>query len=98
MALKHRRETREDIPFVSNKQRDLLLQRKAEYLALVNQHLEQLEDSPFKVELVTLRDRFFAKFPAFPVDLSSWVVAYYEDWLREFEKVPVVYHLGQHRK
>ena len=74
---------------VSPKQREALEKRKAEYLNQINEHLNGLSDSPYKQDLMRKRDHCFSKFPVFPVDLNVWVVAYFEDWLREFNNVPM---------
>ena len=92
MALPFRR-AMDDVPFISNKERDKLLQQKKEHLAAVNTLLDGLEESPFKQELLTKRDQVFAKFPTDPMNLTIWTVAYYEDWLREYHKVPPAYHI-----
>jgi hypothetical protein len=73
---------------VSPKQREALDKRKAEYLSHINEMLNGLADSPYKQDLMQRRDHCFTKFPIFPVDLSIWVIAYFEDWLREFDRVP----------
>jgi hypothetical protein len=76
---------------ISPKQREALAARKSEYLDIMNERLNGLPDSPYKQDLMRLRDHCFTKFPVFPVDLSIWKVAYYEDWVREFDKVPVAF-------
>jgi len=79
-----RRQTQEEI--VSPKQREALAKRKVELIAEIDNRLDQMPDSDEKVELIKKRDHCIAKFPVYPVDLSIWIIAYFEDWLREYER------------
>lgn len=83
MALGYRRTTEEEI--VSPKQRETLAKRKEELIAEINTRLDQMPESEIKQELIRKRDHCISKFPKSPVDLSIWVVAYYEDWLRDYQ-------------
>jgi hypothetical protein len=74
---------------VSPKQREALEKRKTEYLGEMNDRLNSLSDSPYKQELMQKRDHCFIKFPVFPADLNIWVMAYFEDWLRDYDRVPL---------
>lgn len=71
---------------VNPRQREALERQKAEYLTIINEHLNQMSDTETKQDLMRKRDHCFSKFPVFPADLSIWVVAYYEDWLREYRR------------
>lgn len=81
------RRTREPEEFVSATQREALAKRKAELIAEINDRLNQMSDSDEKQELIKKRDHCIAKFPVFPVDLSIWQVAYWEDWMRDYNRV-----------
>lgn len=85
------REISDKITNLSAKERERLQQEKERYLTEINRRLDQLEDSPFKIDLAALRNQYFLKFPTDPTNLTIWTVAYYEDWLREFAKVPPDY-------
>jgi hypothetical protein len=94
MALPFRRPIMDDTPIIAPKEREKLLKQKEERLAEMNLLLDGIEDSPFKTELQTRRDHVFAKFPTDPANLTIWIVAYYEDWLREYRKVPESYFIN----
>lgn len=72
---------------VSPKQRDALAKRKTALVAEMNDRLNQMPDSEEKQELIKKRDHCITKFPVFPADLSIWVIAYHEDWLREYARM-----------
>ena len=69
---------------VSPKQREMLANRKAELIAEMNERLDRMADSPAKHDLIMKRDHCIAKFPVSPVDLSIWIIAYFEDWMRAY--------------
>lgn len=85
MTLARRRVSQPE-EYVTPKQREQLEKRKAELLAEMNERLDQMPDTYEKQELITKRDHCIAKFPVFPVDLSSWMIAYFEDWLRDYNR------------
>jgi hypothetical protein len=53
----------------------------------MDERLAQMADSHEKLELISKRDHAVAKFPVFPVDLSIWMIAYFEDWMRDYRRV-----------
>jgi len=71
---------------ITSKQREALAKRKAELLGEINERLDQLPDSHEKQDLIKKRDHCVAKFPISPVDLSIWIVAYWEDWMRDYSR------------
>lgn len=71
---------------VSPKQREMLAKRKEELISEINGRLDQMPDSEIKQELIRKRDHCISKFPKFPVDLSIWTVAYFDDWMRDFHR------------
>lgn len=73
---------------VTPKEREELAKKKIEYTSFFNDHLNRMPDSWYKQELMEKRDHCLKKFPVFPRDLSIWVVAYYEDWLKQLGQVP----------
>jgi hypothetical protein len=70
--------------FVSPKQREALALRKDELIKEMNDRLDTLPDSLEKQELVRKRDHALSKFPVFPLDLSIWMIAYYEEWIKAY--------------
>lgn len=85
MAFTPRRSSQPE-EFVSPKQREALAARKADLIAEMNDRLDQMPDSYEKQQLIEKRDHCIAKFPIFPVDLSVWIIAYHEDWMREYDR------------
>lgn len=71
---------------VSPGQREMLAKRKDELIAEINELLDGMPDSYVKEELIERRDHCMAKFPVFPVDLSIWIIAYHEDWMRAYRR------------
>ena len=71
---------------ITPKQREALAQRKIDLIAEINQRLDQMPESEVKQDLIRKRDHCIAKFPKSPVDLSIWIIAYHEDWLREYNR------------
>ena len=82
--LPRRRASQEE--YVSPKQREQLAKRRDDLLAEMNERLDQMPDSHEKQELIKKRDHCMAKFPVFPVDLSVWIIAYHEDWMRDYQR------------
>jgi hypothetical protein len=72
---------------VSPKQREALANRKAVLLAEMNERLDQLPDSYEKEQLILKRNHCESKFPVFPADLTVWTIAYYEDFMRECDRI-----------
>jgi hypothetical protein len=72
---------------VSPKQRDELNKRRAEYAKEFNDLLSALPENYEKINLIQKRDHCLSKFPIFPLDLSIWVIAYYEDWMRDYRRL-----------
>jgi hypothetical protein len=85
MVLYRRQNNPDDM--VSPKQREELEKKKVHYATEFNSRLDSMPDSHDKQRLLALRDHYLSKFPIFPVDLSVWLVAYYEDWLKEYNAV-----------
>ena len=81
-----RRRTSQPEEFVSPKQREALAEKKVELLGEIDERLNQMPDSYEKEELTRKRDHCVSKFPVFPIDLNGWIVAYHEDWMREYER------------
>lgn len=79
-----RRVTEEEI--ITPKQREALAKRKDELMGEINALLDQMPDSEVKIALTAKRDHCLAKFPVFPADLTIWIIAYHEDWLREYNR------------
>jgi len=86
MALVYRYRPTAQEEMVSPKQREMLAKRKEELISEINGRLDQMPDSEIKQELIRKRDHCISKFPKFPVDLSIWTVAYFDDWMRDFHR------------
>ena len=71
---------------VTSHQREALTKRKDELIAEMNERLDQMPDSHDKQELIKKRDHCIARFPIFPTDLSIWIIAYHEDWFRDYNR------------
>jgi hypothetical protein len=69
------------------KQREELAKRKDELIGEMNARLDQLPNSHEKDELIRKRDHCIAKFPKLPADLSVWMVAYFEDFMRDYQRI-----------
>jgi hypothetical protein len=73
---------------VTPQQRDVLESRRVALLAEMNKKLDSMPDDMLdKQELIAKRDHCMSKFPKFPTDLSIWIIAYHEDWLRAYDSV-----------
>lgn len=87
-----RRRTTPPEEFVSPKQREALAVKKAELLGEIDKRLNEMPDSYVKEELVQKRNHCESKFPVFPVDLNGWIVAYHEDWMRDYDRAMAETH------
>ena len=93
MAFAPRRVAQEEI--VGPKERETLAKRKAELTTEMDDRLAQMADSYEKQELIRKRDHALTKFPVFPVDLSIWIIAYFEDWVRDYDRVAMYTSVGE---
>jgi energy-converting hydrogenase A subunit M len=68
---------------VSPKQRETLEIKRAEFIDLFEQRLALISVPEIREELMRKRDHCMSKWPITPANLSIWIVAYWEDWMRE---------------
>ena len=77
---------KEEADYVTPKERERLDAQQRECAAEMTRRLDALPEYA-KPDFLKMRDHCLSKFPKIPRDLSVWQVAYYEDWLREYNKV-----------
>jgi hypothetical protein len=82
------RDTQNIEEVVTPKQREQLDKQKKEFFTEIDVKLASIpEDSYDRPDLQRMRDNAFRRFPTFPVDLTIWKIAYYEDFLKAYQRV-----------